>query len=101
MKCGVPSMEATTIKRKKFYCAQVRSEVLSNTSHRSLELIIDMGLALGGGHSIPLARLGQTEDITTVARRWSQSVTTRRDSKNILSPSSLAEETADQQRGPA
>lgn len=41
-------MEATTIKRKKFYCAQVRSEVLSNTSHRSLELIIDMGLALGG-----------------------------------------------------
>lgn len=47
MKCGVPSMEATTIKRKKFYCAQVRSEVLSNPSPRSLELIIDMGLALG------------------------------------------------------
>lgn len=40
-------MEATTIKRKKFYCAQVRSEVLSNPSPRSLELIIDMGLALG------------------------------------------------------
>ena len=96
----MPSMEATTIKRKKFYCTQVRSEVLSNTSHRSLELIIDMGLALGG-HSIPLARLGQTDDITTVARKWSQSVTTRRDSKNTLSPSSLAEETADQQRGPA
>lgn len=45
-------MEATTIKRKKFYCAQVRSEVLSNTSHRSLELIIDMGLALGGGVTV-------------------------------------------------
>lgn len=58
MKCGVPSMEATTIKRKKFYCAQVRSEVLSNTSHRSLELIIDMGLALAGGSQYTTGKTG-------------------------------------------
>ena len=61
-----------------------------------------MGLALGGGgHIIPVARLGQTEDITSVARKWSQSVTTRRGNKNTLSHPSLAEETEDQQRGPA